>query len=81
VLAAAVTGERLWGSMWWWVALLQVTTPVAIMTSDAKGNHRRICKLLEDSCWFGRSNWYSFKLFRWVNQLYCCMLDYCVLGW
>jgi hypothetical protein len=32
----------------------QETTPVAIMTSAAKGNHQKVLKLLEDSNWFGR---------------------------
>lgn len=41
----------------------QVTTPVAIMTSDAKGNHSRISRLLEDSSWFGRTP-KSYRLFR-----------------
>ncbi len=32
----------------------QETTPIAIMTSAAKGNHQRVQKLLADSNWFGR---------------------------
>lgn len=32
----------------------QVVTPVAIMTSDAKGNHERVMALLRDNQWFGR---------------------------
>lgn len=45
------------------LGLRQVTTPVAIMTSDAKGNHRRIAGLLEEQGWFGRPR-DSFRLFR-----------------
>jgi hypothetical protein len=41
----------------------QVTTPVAIMTSDAKGNHSRITGLMESLQWFGRGR-DSFRLFR-----------------
>ncbi|KAG2483471.1 hypothetical protein HYH03_017654 [Edaphochlamys debaryana] len=41
----------------------QVTTPVAIMTSDAKGNHDRISGLLADLNWAGRER-DSFRLFR-----------------
>lgn len=43
--------------------LLQVTTPVAIMTSDAKGNHDRISSLMDSQGWFGRAP-DSFRLFR-----------------
>ena len=35
-------------------AALQHTTPVAIMTSAAKGNHQRVAALLERAGWFGR---------------------------
>ncbi|GIL74006.1 hypothetical protein Vretimale_5061 [Volvox reticuliferus] len=41
----------------------QVTTPVAIMTSDAKGNHDRISRLLAELNWAGRSP-EAFRLFR-----------------
>lgn len=41
----------------------QLTTPVAIMTSDAKGNHQRILGLMERSEWFGRGE-EAFRLFR-----------------
>lgn len=41
----------------------QVITPVAIMTSDAKGNHRRITSLMEENNWFGRGK-DAFRLFR-----------------
>jgi hypothetical protein len=34
--------------------LAQHTTPVAIMTSAAKGNHQRVAALLERAGWFGR---------------------------
>ena len=45
--------------------LLQVTTPVAIMTSDAKGNHQSMVHLLESLNWFGRGK-ETFRLFRWA---------------
>ena len=32
----------------------QETTPVAIMTSAAKGNHQRVQTLLAENNWFGR---------------------------
>lgn len=38
----------------WRLTGRQVVTPLALMTSDAKGNHRRITALLESSGWFGR---------------------------
>jgi len=41
----------------------QVVTPVAIMTSDAKGNHMRMLQLMESMDWFGRGK-ESFRLFR-----------------
>ncbi|KAG2430555.1 hypothetical protein HXX76_010074 [Chlamydomonas incerta] len=41
----------------------QVTTPVAIMTSDAKGNHERVCRLLGELGWAGRGR-EAFRLFR-----------------
>lgn len=41
----------------------QHTTPMAIMTSDAKGNHQRVFELLESQGWFGRGV-ESFRLFR-----------------
>jgi UDP-N-acetylglucosamine pyrophosphorylase len=41
----------------------QLTTPVAIMTSDAKGNNRRIMQLMESLSWFGRTR-DSFRLFK-----------------
>lgn len=41
----------------------QLTTPVAIMTSDAKGNHGRILALLEALGWAGRGR-DAFRLFR-----------------
>ena len=42
----------------------QVITPVAIMTSDAKGNNRRITQLMEQLRWFGRGK-DAFRLFRY----------------
>eukprot|EP00955_Chlamydomonas_euryale_P045004 353034-Chlamydomonas_euryale.AAC.1 len=41
----------------------QLTTPVAIMTSDAKGNHGRIAGLIQRCGWFGRGSG-AFRLFR-----------------
>jgi UTP---glucose-1-phosphate uridylyltransferase len=40
----------------------QLTTPVAIMTSAAKGNHRRVEALCDRSGWFGRGR-DAFRLF------------------
>lgn len=60
----------------------QETTPVAIMTSAAKGNHQRVQTLLAENNWFGRGK-ESFrhaphcclesiqKLTRWTNR---CLL-------
>jgi hypothetical protein len=58
--------------------LLQVTTPVAIMTSDAKGNHDRISGLMDSHNWFGRSP-DSFRLFRYMlcysrGSSMCCVI-------
>jgi hypothetical protein len=41
---------------------VQHTTPVAIMTSDAKGNDRRVRELLAERSHFGRPQ-HSFRLF------------------
>lgn len=41
----------------------QHTTPVAVMTSLAKGNHKRVMQLFEANHWFGRGE-ESFKLFK-----------------
>ncbi len=40
----------------------QITTPVAIMTSEEKNNHRHILEICEEANWFGRSS-DSFKFF------------------
>ena len=40
----------------------QITTPVAIMTSEEKNNHRHILDICEEASWFGRSA-ESFKFF------------------
>ncbi|HUD01194.1 MAG TPA: UTP--glucose-1-phosphate uridylyltransferase, partial [Rhabdochlamydiaceae bacterium] len=40
----------------------QVTTPVAVMTSEEKNNHRHILDICEEAGWFGRSP-ESFKFF------------------
>ncbi|KAG1679276.1 hypothetical protein FOA52_009306 [Chlamydomonas sp. UWO 241] len=42
---------------------VQLTTPVAIMTSDAKGNNARIVGSLERAGWFGRGKG-AFRTFR-----------------
>ncbi|KAI8474308.1 MAG: hypothetical protein J3K34DRAFT_465788 [Monoraphidium minutum] len=49
--------------LYWQLTGRQLTTPVAVMTSDAKGNHGRITALLERAGWFGRDP-SSFRLFR-----------------
>jgi hypothetical protein len=49
--------------LYWRLTGRQITTPLAVMTSDAKGNHARITRLLERSGWFGRDP-ESFRLFR-----------------
>lgn len=41
----------------------QLNTPVAIMTSAAKGNHRRVTELCLKEGWFGRGQ-DSFRLFQ-----------------
>lgn len=41
----------------------QHVTPVAVMTSDAKGNSRRVTDLCEKAGWFGRGR-QSFRLFE-----------------
>lgn len=53
----------------------QCITPVAIMTSSAKNNHKRITSLCERLGWFGRGR-ASFKLFEQVRygKLLCCCL-------
>ena len=33
---------------------VQCTTPIVIMTSDAKDNHQMVCATLEAFNWFGR---------------------------
>ncbi len=43
-------------------------TPVAIMSSEAKGNHRRITQLMESLHWFGRGAG-SFRIFKCVRSL------------
>lgn len=61
----------------------QHKTPVAVMTSAAKGNHRRISALLRENNWFGRGE-DNYRLFeqplvpvvsvdggRWVREGFC----------
>lgn len=40
----------------------QITTPVAVMTSSEKDNHRHVLKICEENAWFGRDK-ESFRLF------------------
>ncbi|GBF98740.1 nucleotide-diphospho-sugar transferase [Raphidocelis subcapitata] len=49
--------------LYWRLTGRQLTTPLAVMTSDAKGNHGRVRALLEREGWFGRDPG-SFRLFR-----------------
>ncbi|KAL3139801.1 hypothetical protein ABBQ38_004102 [Trebouxia sp. C0009 RCD-2024] len=42
---------------------VQQMTPIAIMTSDAKDNHRRVTEFITQCDWFGRGK-ESFRLFR-----------------
>ncbi|DBB06685.1 TPA: hypothetical protein ACH3X1_012193 [Trebouxia sp. C0004] len=42
---------------------VQQMTPIAIMTSDAKDNHRRVTEFINNCDWFGRGK-ESFRLFR-----------------
>jgi hypothetical protein len=44
---------------------VQHTTPVAIMTSAAKDNQRRVVELCKQHGWFGRGR-SSFRLFEQV---------------
>jgi hypothetical protein len=49
--------------LFWKLQGVQHTTPVAIMTSAAKGNHWRVQQLFEQAAWFGRGP-SSFRLFQ-----------------
>ena len=40
---------------------VQQMTPIAIMTSDAKDNHRRVTEFIDECGWFGRGK-DSFRL-------------------
>ena len=40
--------------LYWRLHGTQLTTPVAVMTSAAKGNHWRVRQLFEQGDWFGR---------------------------
>ena len=42
---------------------VQPTTPIAIMTSDAKSNSERILSMCEENRWFGRGR-HAFQLFK-----------------
>ncbi|PSC72756.1 nucleotide-diphospho-sugar transferase [Micractinium conductrix] len=47
----------------WQLRGVQHTTPIAIMTSAAKGNHWRVAQLFDEAGWFGRGA-SSFRLFQ-----------------
>lgn len=49
--------------LYWKVSGKQTRTPVAVMTSAAKGNHRRVVQMFEQSGWFGRGR-EGFRLFQ-----------------
>ena len=49
--------------LYWKLHGTQHTTPIAIMTSAAKGNHWRVEALFEQAAWFGRGP-SSFRLFQ-----------------
>ncbi|KAL4457941.1 hypothetical protein ABPG75_012806 [Micractinium tetrahymenae] len=49
--------------LYWKLHGAQHTTPIAIMTSAAKGNHWRVEALFEQAAWFGRGP-SSFRLFQ-----------------
>ena len=49
--------------LYWQVHGRQLTTPIAVMTSAAKGNHWRVAGLFEGAAWFGRGR-ESFRLFQ-----------------
>lgn len=49
--------------LYWKLHGRQHTTPVAIMTSAAKGNHWRVEALFQEAAWFGRGA-SSFRLFQ-----------------
>lgn len=43
----------------------QITTPIAIMTSDEKDNHQHVLSILKENNWFNRPK-DSFKLFKQI---------------
>lgn len=55
-MSCAQAREYLYYKLWG----VQLTTPVAVMTSDAKGNHGHITRLMQRANWFGRGK-ESFK--------------------
>lgn len=57
--------------LYWHLTGRQVTTPLAVMTSDAKGNHARISGVLQRAGWFGRDPG-SFRLFRCAWLCWAC---------
>lgn len=52
----------------------QHVTPIAIMTSDAKGNHSRVTRLIEDKAHFGRPK-SSFRLVKQPSVPLVCGAD------
>ena len=61
--------------LFWRLNGVQHTTPVALMTSDAKGNHKRVQALLEHLGYFGR----GANAFRWGAPCACIGLATCTL--
>lgn len=53
---------------------VQLTTPVAVMTSDAKGNHARMSALMERLDWMGRGR-EAFTLFRYGSAVFVAIGD------
>jgi len=49
--------------LYWKLSGKQTRTPVAVMTSAAKGNHWRVVQMFEESGWFGRGR-EGFRLFQ-----------------
>lgn len=47
---------------------VQQMTPIAIMTSDAKDNHRRVTEFMNQCDWFGRGK-ESFRYPSWLTHL------------
>lgn len=54
--------------LYWKLNGRQVVSPVAIMTSDAKGNHQRVQQILAGFNWFGRGQ-NSFRCMSCLSVL------------